>query len=71
MATDNQLEAIRQRHNQQPPSTITKSEWDDIDYLLAEIDRLKGELKQSYIDALKLAEEEKFYVEQRMRKASK
>lgn len=33
------IEEVRRVHNQQPPSTATKREWEHIDFLLAEVER--------------------------------
>lgn len=45
MTTDKPtVEEIRRIHNQQPPSTITRREWEHVDFLLAEVGRLKAEL---------------------------
>lgn len=43
MSTTDEVEAIRKRHNQQPPSTATMSEWKDNDTLLSLYDQLRAE----------------------------
>lgn len=36
--TEPTLKEIRQRHDRQPPSTITMSDWKDIDFLLRDVE---------------------------------
>lgn len=64
MATDNQLEEIRQRRASVKPfqkneaPNLYNTALADIDYLLAEIDRLKGELESVSGLARQAAEKE-------------
>ena len=48
-----EIEQIRARHNQQPPGTLTMSEWNDIDFLLSIVKGQEADTKRDFDWALR------------------